>query len=166
MIKKMVGVVLFGSLLFAKVTNIPATTTFVEKKKMKIIDIRTKEEWIQMGIIKDAHLITFFDERYGYDTESFLKELDSVVEEAELFAIICNTGSRTKLISNFLGNKLDYNVVNLTGGMLKLLKEGFKPEVYNKSLQQEPIILKHPSEKMLKKEAEFQTPITETNSTK
>ena len=166
MIKKIVAVVLLGTVLFAKVTNIPATTTFVENRKMKIIDIRTKGEWTQMGIIKDAYPITFFDERYGYDTKSFLEELNTVVKKDEKFAIICNTGSRTKLISNFLGNKLDYNVVNLTGGMMSLLKEGFKPEVYNKSLQQLPVKLKHPSPKMLKKEAELKTPITETNSTK
>ena len=51
-------------------------------------------------------------------------------EKDEEFAIICNTGSRTKLVSNFLGKKLDYKVVNLMGGMMKLLKEGFKPEFY------------------------------------
>ena len=166
MIKKIVGVALLGSLLFAKITNTPATTTFVENRKMKIIDIRTKGEWIQMGIIKDAHLITFFDERYGYDTKSFLEELDTVVEKDEEFAIICNTGSRTKLISNFLGNKLNYNVVNLTGGMMQLFKEGFKPEFYNKSLQKLPVELKKPSSKMLKDEAKLTAPIEETNSSK
>jgi rhodanese-related sulfurtransferase len=166
MIKKIVGVVLLGSLLFAKVTNIPATTAFIEQKKMKIIDIRTKGEWVQMGIIKDAHLITFFDERYGYDTKSFLEELNHVVKKDEQFAIICNTGSRTKLISNFLGNKLDYNVVNLTGGMVKLLQEGFKPTAYNTNSQNLPIELTHPSSEMLQKEAELTTPIEETNSSK
>lgn len=129
--KTLLGLLLFGSTLFAEVSNVPATADFVEAKKMKIVDIRTEGEWIQMGTIKDAHLITFFDERYGYDTEAFTASLDKVVEKNEQFAIICNTGSRTKLIANFLGNKLDYNVVNLVGGMSKLLKEGFNPEYYN-----------------------------------
>ena len=129
--KTLLGLFLLGSTLFAEVTNIDATTTFVNETKMKIIDIRTEAEWKQMGVIKGAYLITFFDEKYGYDTEAFLKSLNKVIEKDEQFALICNTGSRTKLISNFLGNKLDYKVVNLRGGMSKLLQEGFKPEAYN-----------------------------------
>ena len=129
--KTLLGVLLLGATLFAEVTNTPITKKFVESKKMKIIDIRTEGEWVQMGIIPGAHLITFFDEKYGYDTDIFLGELNKVIKKDEQFAIICNTGSRTKLISNFLGNKLDYKVVNLTGGMSQLFNEGFKPEAYD-----------------------------------
>jgi len=128
--KTLFGFLLLGSTLFAEVRNVSATATFVNDAKMKIIDIRTEGEWKQMGVIKGVHCITFFDEKYGYDTEEFLKSLDAVIEKDEEFALICNTGSRTKLISNFLGNKMDYNVVNLTGGMSQLLQEGFKPESY------------------------------------
>jgi rhodanese-related sulfurtransferase len=124
------GLLLLGSTLFATVTNIPVTVEFVKENKMKIIDIRTEDEWIQYGVIKDAILITFFDEKNGYDIDAFVAELNGVIEKNEIFAIICNTGSRTKLISNFLGKKLQYNVVNLTGGMAKLLREGYKPEYY------------------------------------
>jgi rhodanese-related sulfurtransferase len=124
------GLLLLGSTLFAEVRNIPATIEFITDKKMKIIDIRTEGEWKEMGVIKDAKLITFFDEKYGYDSELFLKSLNEVIEKDEEFALICNSGSRTKLISNFLGNKMDYKVVNLTGGMSQLLEEGFKPESY------------------------------------
>ena len=166
MIKTLFGLLLLGSILFAKVTNIPATLSFIEDKKMKIIDIRTKKEWIQMGIIKDSHLITFFDEQYGYDPKKFLKELDEVIEKDEQFALICNTGSRTKLISNFLGNKHNYNVVNLTGGIMKLFGEGFKPEFYNPTGTR--AVVKHilPSKELLAKEATLKTPIEDKNSTK
>jgi len=150
MIKKIAGVLLLSSLIFAKVTNVPATKEFVENTKMKIIDIRTKGEWMQMGIIKDAYLITFFDERYGYDIKEFLEELNRVVDKDEKFAIICNSGSRTKLIANFLGVKNDYNVVNLTGGMVNLLKDGFRPEFYNPTA----------------KKVSTQTPIIESNTSK
>ena len=159
MIKKIIGTVLLSSVLFAKVTNIPATPAFVEETKMKIIDIRTKAEWVQMGIIKDAYLITFFDERYGYDLKEFLAELDSVVKKDEQFAIICNSGSRTKLIANFLGIKNSYNVVNLTGGMMKLLKEGFKLEHYNPNVKKASIPSIEPSTKILKKEESVESPM-------
>ena len=118
-----------------------------------------------MGIIKDSYLITFFDERYGYNTKKFLDELDKIVKNDEQFALICNTGSRTKLISNFLGNKHNYNVVNLTGGIMKLFGEGFKPEFYNPSGKR--VVLKHtlPSKELLAKEATLQTPIEDMNRT-
>ena len=163
MIKNIFGVLLLGSMLFAEVTNTPATITFVEENKMKIIDIRTRGEWIQMGIIKDAYLITFFDERYGYDAKKFLEELNEVVEKDEEFAIICNTASRTKLVSNFLGNKHNYKVVNLTGGMMKLFKEGFRPEFYDPKERKRLVL---PSIELLAKEAALTTPIEDSNTTK
>jgi len=128
--KTLFGLLLLGSTLFAEVTETPATLEFVNNSKIKIIDIRTEGEWVQMGIIRNSVLITFFDERGGVNIDQFIDELNKVVDKDEKFAIICNTGSRTKLISNFLGKKLDYKVVNLTGGMMKLLKDGFKPEFY------------------------------------
>jgi rhodanese-related sulfurtransferase len=98
---------------------------------MKIIDIRTPSEWRETGIIKGSYTLTFFDERGGYDTEKFLNALDTIVKENEKFALICRTGSRTGMISNFLGKKLHYNVVNLRGGIMKLFKEGYMPVKYN-----------------------------------
>lgn len=128
--KTLFGLLLLGSTLFAEVTDTPATVEFVNNSKMKIIDIRTEGEWVQMGVIRNSILLTFFDERGGVNIDLFLEELDKVVEKDEKFAIICNTGSRTKLISNFLGKKMDYKVTNLTGGIMKLFQEGFEPEFY------------------------------------
>ena len=128
--KTLFGLLLLGSTLFAEVIEQPATIEFVNNPQMKIIDIRTEGEWVQMGVIRNSILLTFFDERGGVDIDKFLEELNSIVDKDEQFAIICNTGSRTKLISNFLGKKLDYKVVNLTGGMMKLFKDGFEPEYY------------------------------------
>jgi rhodanese-related sulfurtransferase len=128
--KILFGLLLLGSTLFAEIIEQPATVEFVNNTKMKIIDIRTEGEWVQMGVIRNSILLTFFDERGGVNIDLFLEELNNVIDKDEQFAIICNTGSRTKLISNFLGKKMDYRVVNLTGGMMKLFKDGFEPEYY------------------------------------
>jgi len=167
MIKKLVGVALLSSVLFAKVTNIPATIEFIDKTPMKIIDIRTKEEWEQMGVIKKSYLITFFDERYGYDSKIFLKELNKIIKKDEQFAVICNSGSRTKLIANFLGVKNSYNVVNLTGGIHNLIKEGFQPTQYSQNAPKRFVEFTiDPSTEILEKEASLETPITESTSSK
>ena len=128
--KILLGLLVFASTLMAEVTNTPVSKEFVESKKMKIIDIRTEAEWREMGVIKDAYLLTFFDEKSHYDVDDFLNKLNKIVKKDEQFALICNTASRTKLVSNLLGRKFDYNVVNLIGGIEKLLKDGYKVEKY------------------------------------
>ncbi len=129
--KTVLGLLLLGSTLFADVTNIEVTPQFINNTNLKIIDIRTPSEWRETGIVKGSYTLTFFDERGNYDTEGFLKALNSIVKKDEKFALICRTGSRTGMISNFLGKKLNYNVINLKGGIMKLFREGYNPEKYN-----------------------------------
>ena len=129
--KRILSLLFLCSSLMAEVTNIEVTAEFIEENKVKIIDIRTENEWEEMGVISGAYLITFFTKNNEFHSESFLKELDRVVEKDERFAIISNTSSRSKLVSNFLGHKHNYKVINLMGGMTKLLKEGYEVEVYD-----------------------------------
>lgn len=129
--KRILSLLFLCSSLMAEVTNIDVTAEFIEENKVKIIDIRTENEWEEMGVISGAYLITFFTKKNDFHSESFLKELDSVVEKDERFAIISNTSSRSKLVSNFLGHKHNYKVINLMGGMTKLLKEGYEVKLYH-----------------------------------
>lgn len=126
--KRLLSLLLFASAAMAEVTNIEVSTEFVEANKIKIIDIRTEAEWKKMGVIPTAHLLTFFNE--DYEPRFFLKDLDQIVEKDEQFAIISNKASRTKLVSNYLGNKYKYKVINLTGGMVKLIEEGYQVKEY------------------------------------
>ena len=134
--KTILSLMLLCSTLIGKVTNIEVSPEFIEENKIKIIDIRTQREWEEMGVISGAHLITFFTNN-KFNSESFLKELNMVVEKDEQFAIISNTASRTKLVSNFLGHKNNYNVINLIGGMSKLLEAGYKVELYKPDYEKE-----------------------------
>ncbi|HIP51852.1 MAG TPA: rhodanese-like domain-containing protein [Campylobacterales bacterium] len=144
--KTILSLLLLCSSLMAEVTNIDVTPEFIEENKIKIIDIRTESEWEEMGVVSGAHLITFFTKNNKFHSESFLKELNLVVDKNEQFAIISNTASRTKLVSNFLGHKHNYNVINLIGGMSKLLKEGYKVEVYKPKKSKEEIKIKEERE--------------------
>ncbi len=130
--KMLFGLLFSATFLVAEVTNVPVTIDFVKSNKMKIIDIRTQSEWREMGIIKNAYLLTFFDENSKYNVKDFIQKLNKIVKKDEQFALICNRSSRTKLISNLLGNRLDYHVVNLIGGMEKLIKDGYKVTPYTK----------------------------------
>lgn len=121
---------LFSYASFAEVINIEATPEFINSTKMKIIDIRTPHEWRETGVVKGSYTLTFFDERGNYDIERFLNGLNKIVKKDEKFALICRTGSRTGMVSNFLGNKLNYHVVNLRGGILNLIRNGYKTQEY------------------------------------
>ncbi|MDY0195119.1 MAG: rhodanese-like domain-containing protein [Sulfurovaceae bacterium] len=115
-------------LIHADVTNVVATKAFLNKP-IKIIDIRTPAEWAQSGIIKGSYPIMFFNEKGEAKEDAFLVQLNKIVKKNETFAIICRTGSRTTAITPFLDEK-DYNVINLQGGIIKLIQEGYKPVPY------------------------------------
>ncbi len=115
----------------AQLTTIEVTPKFIETNGTKIIDIRTLTEWKETGIVKGAYTITFFDERGGFDMPKFLETLNRVVKKEEPFALICRTGSRTKMVSQFLSNELGYKVIDLSGGVLHLIKKGYKLTPYH-----------------------------------
>jgi len=132
MIKKILFLTLFlVSGLMAKVEHVWATPEFIDKK-IKIIDIRTPIEWKEKGIIKGSYTITFFDENGDFDVEEFLKKLNKIVTKDEPFALICRVGSRTRILSDFLSEKLGYKVINLKGGIMHLIYNGYKTTPYQK----------------------------------
>jgi len=113
----------------ADITNVVATKSFLAKP-IKIIDIRTPAEWAQTGIVKGSYPIMFFNDKGEAKPDAFLVQLNKVVKKNEKFAIICRTGSRTAAIAPFLSDEKDYNVINLQGGIMKLMQEGYKPVPY------------------------------------
>jgi len=129
--KILLGILLLSSTILAEVTNTKISRDYIEKSEIKIIDIRTQSEWEKIGVIKGAYLITFFPEVGECNPKLFMQELNRIVDKDELFAVISNTASRSKLVSNFLGKKNNYKVVNLIGGMKKLIKEGYEVEIYD-----------------------------------
>lgn len=117
------------SSLFAELTNEWADVSF-PTKGIKIIDIRTPMEWKETGVIKDSYEIMFFDEKGAYDIETFLEKLNKIVKKDEQFAIICRVGSRSGMVSEFLSENLGYKVINLKGGIMKMIRDGYKTVPY------------------------------------
>ena len=120
------GLLLLATALFAELKQEWATQEFL-KKDIKIIDIRTPAEWRETGIVNGSYTIMFFDEQGNYNVPEFLKALDKAVKKDEQFALICRVGSRTGMVSEFLSKDLGYRVINLKGGIMKLISEGYKP---------------------------------------
>ena len=125
------GLLLLATSLFAELKQEWATQGFL-KKNIKVIDIRTPAEWRETGIVNGSYTIMFFDEQGNYNVPEFLKALDKVVKKDEQFALICRVGSRTGMVSEFLSKDIGYRVINLKGGIMKLISEGYRPVRYMK----------------------------------
>ena len=80
-------------------------------------------------IASDVILITFFDEQGRYDVQAFMNELNKHVTKDKEFALICRTGNRTSMVSEFL-SKQGYKVINLQGGIKRLISQGYAPSAY------------------------------------
>lgn len=116
---KRLGILLsfFTTLLFAEVTRQYPSSEILDSK-IPIVDIRTPGEWRETGILQGAIPIMFFDEQGKYNINNFLAQLNAKVDTKKPFALICRTGSRTKLVSNYLSSELGYTVIDLQGGMI------------------------------------------------
>lgn len=111
--------------------NIYPDKEILENSDMIVIDVRTKGEWQQTGIVPNSKTITFFDEMGNYDAEAFINEIEKLGGKDANIGLICRTGSRTSQITNFLHQNGYTNIKNLAGGVMKLLSEGYKLEKFN-----------------------------------
>jgi rhodanese-related sulfurtransferase len=117
--KKILLPLLLSLSLQAEVKQAYANQLNLNSTKTKIIDIRTETEWKETGIVKGSILLTFFDDKGGYDVRGFIEQLNSHVKPNEKFALICRTGSRTRLVSQFLDqNGYQDRITNIVGGVM------------------------------------------------
>ncbi len=131
MLKTILLFAILGSTLLATMTNKYPSQQILDSN-IPIVDIRTPPEWVETGVVKGAITIMFFNERGGFDIKGFLKELNEKVDTSKPFALICRTGSRTKMVSAFLSKELNYNVINLKGGMVYLMGMKLPTVAYKK----------------------------------
>ncbi len=120
---------LLSTVLFASITNEEASMNLINSD-IPIVDIRTPSEWRETGLLKRSIPIMLFDERGKYDLKDFLEKLNSEVDTKKPFAIICRTGSRTRILAPFLSQKLNYDVINITSGILYAKKINLPIEPY------------------------------------
>ena len=103
--------------------HIRPTREMLKDENLTIIDIRTEMEWRQTGILPGAHCITFFDDFGNYDIDAFLEAYGKIADKETPVGLICRTGSRTRMVTDFL-RKNGYNAYNLDGGIFYLRSIG------------------------------------------
>lgn len=115
--KTLLSILFLSVSLFATVKNENASMELINSN-IPIVDIRTPTEWKETGLLKGSIPIMLFDEKGNYDLKDFLDKLNRAVDTKKPFAIICRVGSRTKILAQFLSQKLNYNVINLKNGIV------------------------------------------------
>lgn len=94
------------------------------ERGIKLIDIRRPEEWRQTGVIEGSIRVTAFDSR-GQFISSFVETLARTVQPDEEFAVICLSGNRTAVLSNWLATQGGYaKVRNHRNGIAAWIAEG------------------------------------------
>ncbi|CUX82450.1 MAG: Rhodanese-related sulfurtransferase [Roseibaca calidilacus] len=89
-----------------------------------LVDIRRPEEWKQTGVLPNAHLLTYEQ----FDTpEAFLEALAPQLDGRPV-ALICRTGNRTNIAARALAERLDQPVIDIQGGIMRLMRDGYSPD--------------------------------------
>ena len=120
---------LFVTTLFAEVKHQYIDNNLV-KSGIAIVDIRTPGEWKNTGLVKGSIPIMFFDERGAYNVENFMTQLNQKVDTKKEFVLICNSGSRTWILADFLSKKFGYKVINIKGGIRYGMRKNIPLEAY------------------------------------
>ena len=90
-----------------------------------VVDIRTPEEWHATGVIEGSHLLTFFDAQGRYKIHAWLSELASIASRRDdPLVLICDSGGRSALVSQYLDAQLGYRYVfDVPGGIAQWMAE-------------------------------------------
>jgi len=92
----------------------------------KFIDIRTKKERENTGVIQGSLEITAFD-IYGKFVPEFMKTFQDLVDLNDYIVFVSNEGEISSILANGFAEKLGAkNMHSLKGGIQQLLKENYQ----------------------------------------
>jgi len=120
MFKFLLAIFLISSSLFASFNEVDEKQLQkMIKDGVQVIDIRRLGEFKQTGIIKGAHMLTFFDDKGNYNIPDWMNKFVKIVKtKDEPFVIYCAHANRSKVVGNFLSKELKYEkVYDLKGGI-------------------------------------------------
>jgi len=104
----------------------PPSLLAMQGRGAPVIDIRRPYEWEATGVIAGSRLLTFFDERGGFDLDGWLAALAPLAGPDDPFVLVCRLAQRTDVLGRYLAGALGYRQVHhLAGGMSWWLDAGF-----------------------------------------
>ena len=97
------------------------------EKEIKIVDVRTQNEWKSTGIIKGSILISLLDKKNKFIFENWYEDFNKKISKNESVILVCAFGVRSKYISNLIKQKKpDLKIFNLKKGINGWIRSGNK----------------------------------------
>ena len=97
------------------------------EKEIKIIDVRTQNEWKSTGIIKGSFLVSLLNKNKKFIFEEWFAMFENNFGQYEAIIFICASGVRSNYISNLVKRKKpDLRIYNLKKGINNWIKSGNK----------------------------------------
>ncbi|TVS06897.1 MAG: rhodanese-like domain-containing protein [Rhodobacteraceae bacterium] len=94
----------------------------LQEAPVLLVDIRRPEEWVETGVLPNALLLTF------ESPAQFLTDLRPHLQPGQPVALICRTGNRTARAAHLIAADLDVPVVDVAGGIFRLMGAGYRPD--------------------------------------
>jgi rhodanese-related sulfurtransferase len=83
-----------------------------------LVDIREPSEWKESGVLEGARLHSW------RSPQDFAAAFGDQLSQADEILVICRSGSRSSRAARALSDYLDREVVDVSGGMLRIAREG------------------------------------------
>tara|TARA_B100000963_G_scaffold129893_1_gene113347 strand:- start:580 stop:984 length:405 start_codon:yes stop_codon:yes gene_type:complete len=122
--------ILFTKFVNAEVVNINnrELSNLIEQE-IKIIDVRTQNEWKSTGIIKGSLLISLLNKNKKFIFEDWYEIFKNTLNTNNSIIFICASGVRSNYISHLVKKKKpDLIVYNLKKGINNWIRSGYKIE--------------------------------------
>ena len=116
------GVSQFGGAVAENLSQeAPSGASLAADKSTLLVDIRNPDEWKQTGVVEGALLVTYSS------PEAFLAAVRPHLKAGQRLGLICRSGNRTSRAAMQIAPLVDFPVVDIQGGMNRVLGQGYKP---------------------------------------
>ena len=99
----------------------------LSKINIPIVDVRSKTEWEQTGVIPTSIQLTFFDKEGNYDLHEWYEKLLLEIDQGEPIILICRSGNRSRIIAELMDKEFDNVIYNATSGITSWINDQLIP---------------------------------------
>ena len=121
---KFIVCLLMTKFAFADVVDINNNQLLeLSNTNIPIVDVRSKTEWDQTGVIPNSILLTFFDKEGNYDLNEWYEKLLLEIDEGEPIILMCRSGNRSRIIADMMDKEFDNVIYNAKRGITSWINE-------------------------------------------
>ena len=121
---KFIVCLLMTKFAFADVVDINNNQILeLSNTNIPIVDIRSKTEWDQTGVIPNSILLTFFDKEGNYDLNEWYEKLLLEIDEGEPIILMCRSGNRSRIIADMMDKEFDSVIYNAKRGIMSWIND-------------------------------------------